>query len=731
MEIREQEGYNLLIQPAGPTLGYAPGSTQLIEKDGCWFKDLSHTGELLPYEDWRLPVEERVRDLAARLSIEQIAGLMLYSNHQAVPATSYDVSTYHGEPYQAGVTDPAEVTDHQRHFLIEDNVRHVLVTIVESPVIAARWHNNVQALVEGVGLGIPVNNSSDPRHSARKDAEFNAGGGGAVSMWPGTLGLAATFSPKLVERFAQVVSREYRLMGFVTALSPQADLCTDPRWYRCTGTFGNDPELVTAMTRAYCDGLQTSEGKFAIRDGWGYDSVVAMVKHWPGGGPCEAGRDAHYGFGKYAVYPGNQFEVHKKPFVEGAFRLAGPTRQAAAVMPYYMIPFGQTEENVANAYNHEIITHQLREKAGYEGIICTDWMVTADEKHPGIHSGKPWGVEQLSVSERHYKALQAGVDQFGGNTEKRPVLDAYEMGVSEIGQEAMEQRMRRSAARLLTNMFRTGLFENPYIDVHKTATTVGCPDFVQEGYHAQQQSVVLLKNHAQLLPLQRCRAYIPNRTCPAYRGFWGTWVAEKTTTPVPQRIAERYFNIAHSAEDADIAIVFIESPMGGSGYDVEKALRGENGYKPITLQYNDYKADTARPVSIAGGDPFEESTNRTYRGQSTHCVNQTDLLLVQQVRKEMESKPVVVVINMANPMVMSEIEPLADAILLTFDIQNQAVLDIITGVVRPTARLPFDMPRDMQTVENHCEDMPHDMACYTDADDNTYSFGFGLRYDHA
>ena len=716
--------YALLCQPNGPILGYAP-ATRLIHQDGCVFKDLSRTGVLLPYEDWRLPIAVRAHDLASRLTIDQIAGLMLYSNHQAVPATSYDISTYNGEPYTEGVTDPAAITDHQRRFLLQDNVRHLLVTIVKSPVIAAQWHNNIQALVETVGWGIPVNNSSDPRHSARKDAEFNAGGGGAVSMWPGTLGLAATFDLTLVQRFAQVMACEYRLMGFVTALSPQADICTDPRWYRCTGTFGNDPQLVTDMTRAYCDGLQTTED---TPDGWGHDSVVAMVKHWPGGAPCEAGRDAHYGFGKYAVYPGGNFQLHKRPFIEGAFQLHGPTRQAAAVMPYYMIPWQQTSENVANAYNREIITHQLRQQAHYDGVICTDWLVTADEKHPGIHSGKPWGVESLSVAERHYKALLAGVDQFGGNTEKQPILDAYEMGVRELGKETMDNRMRQSAERLLTNMFRAGLFENPYIDLAETERVVGCSEFVREGYQAQQKSIVLLKNHNALLPIMRKRAYIPSRYCPAYRGYWGTWVKETTTTPLPDTIISQYFEPVPTAADADIAIVFIDSPMGGSGYDIDKALRGENGYQPINLQYNDYTATNARRISIAGGDPFEQSNNRTYLGQTTHTINKTHLQLVQQVRYEMGNKPVIVVINMATPMVISEIEPLADAILLTFDIQNQAVLDIISGRVKPTARLPFDMPRDMQTVETHCEDTPHDMTCYTDSDGNTYSFAFGLSY---
>ena len=106
-----------------------------------------------------------------------------------------------------------------------------------------------------------------------------------------------------------MASQEYRALGIATALSPQVDLATEPRWSRFMGTFGEGVELDTDMARAYCDGFQTSYGDREIRDGWGYDSVNAMVKHWPGGASGEGGRDAHYAYGKYAVYPGKNLET--------------------------------------------------------------------------------------------------------------------------------------------------------------------------------------------------------------------------------------------------------------------------------------------------------------------------------------------------------------------------------------------------------------------------------------
>ncbi len=122
------------------------------------------------------------------------------------------------------------------------------------------------------------------------------------------IGLAATFDPDIVKRFGEIASKEYRALGIATALSPQIDMATDPRWGRFNGTFGEDPKLATDMARAYCDGFQTTRNGLDGTAGWGADSVNAMVKHWPGGGSGEGGRDAHFNFGKYAVYPGGNFE---------------------------------------------------------------------------------------------------------------------------------------------------------------------------------------------------------------------------------------------------------------------------------------------------------------------------------------------------------------------------------------------------------------------------------------
>jgi beta-glucosidase len=146
------------------------------------------------------------------------------------------------------------------------------------------------------------------------------------------------------------------------------------------------------------------------------------------------------------------------------------------------------------------------------------------------------------------------------------------------------------------------------------------------------------------------------------------------------------------------------------------------------LQYSDYTATDARAVSLAGRDPMEASANRSYRGKTTHTVNAEDMDLVVRTKQQMGDRPVIVSINILNPCVLSEIEPYADALFLTFDVQNQVVLDLVSGQCEPSALLPMQMPADMHTVEAQAEDTPRDMTCYRDADGHTYDFAFGLNW---
>lgn len=705
------EQFTLIKQTKGPDLGYnSESGVKILRIDGYAFKDLNRNGQLDAYEDWRLTPEQRAHNLATQIDIEQIAGLMLYSPHMVV--------------------NDSALSDKIRTCLLNDKMRHILVTKVKNAYTAALWHNNLQALAESQPYGIPTNNSSDPRNYTEADGEFNAGSGGDISQWPREVGLAATFDLDIIRRHAEIASIEYRALGITTTLSPQIDLSTDPRWRRFYGTFSEDADLCTDIARVYTDAFQTTQGS---KTGWGNQSVNCMAKHWPGGGTGEAGRDAHYCFGQYGVYPGNNFEEHLLPFTEGALKLDGATQQASAIMPYYTISYGidPSGKNVANGFSRYIITDLLREQYGYNGVVCTDWIITGDNPRVETMNGKPWGVEHLSINERHFEAIYAGCDQFGGNDDKMPVLAAYDIWCERFGKESAEKRFRESAERLLLNFFRVGVFENPYVDPVYTSEIVGCQEFVAEGYDAQLKSIVMLKNHNQSLPLQNgAKVYFPKRYYPASIGFFSRhqpsvahydWQIDTT-------VVKQYFELVDTPEEADFALLYIFSPEGNWGYSEEDVRQGGTGYIPISLQYEDYTATDARDVSIAGGDMKENFTNRTYLDKSESTYNRYDMEQVIQTKQLMGDKPVIVLMQPARPFIPAEIEPYSDALLLGFGVKDEAYLDILCGKAEPYGLLPMQLPKDMRTVELQMEDVAHDMECYVDADGHAYDFAFGMNW---
>ena len=701
----------LIQQTQGPDLGYNPRSgVSILYQDDYAFKDLNQNGELDIYEDWRETPSKRARDLAQQISIEQIAGLMLYSPHMVV---------------NDSVPNEKIIS-----CLLQDQMRHILVTKVKNAYTAALWHNNLQAIAEAQPFGIPTNNSSDPRNYTEADGEFNAGSGGDISQWPREIGLAATFDMDIIHRHAHIASIEYRALGITTTLSPQIDLSTDPRWRRFYGTFSEDADLCTDIARVYTDAFQTTPGS---PSGWGNQSVNCMAKHWPGGGTGEGGRDAHYCFGQYGVYPGNNFEEHLLPFTQGALQLDGPTSSAAAIMPYYTISYGidPSGENVANGYSRYIITDLLREKYGFDGVVCTDWTITADNPSVETMNGKPWGVEHLSVDERHFQAIYAGCDQFGGNDDKQPILAAYQLWCQRFGKESAEQRFRASAQRLLLNFFRVGVFENPYVDPNYTAQVVGCKEFVEEGYDAQLKSIVMLKNHQQVMPIKKgAKVYFPKRYYPASIGFFSRHQPNIAhyDWQIDTALIKQYYQLTDDPDEADFALLYIFSPEGNWGYSEKDVQQGGTGYVPISLQYEDYTATSARAQSIAGGDIKESFTNRTYLGKSDYSYNRYDMLQVIQTKQMMGDKPVIVLVQPARPFIPAEIEPYSDGLLLGFGVKDQAYLDILCGDAEPYGLLPMQLPKDMHTVETQLEDMAHDMECYTDTDGHTYDFAFGMNW---
>ncbi|MFJ5834229.1 glycoside hydrolase family 3 protein [Streptomyces sp. NPDC093089] len=312
--------------------------------------------------------------------------------------------------------------------------------------------------------------------------------------------------PELVFRFADTVRREYLSVDFRTALHPQIGLATEPRWSRQSGTFGSDAALTAELVGAYVRGLQG--------DRLGTDSVSAMVKHFPGGGPQKDGEDPHFPHGKEQVYPGGLRDLHLEPF------RAAVAAGCAQMMPYYGQPVGTDWEEVGFGFDRGVIDGLLRRELGFTGIVCTDWGLLTDAVVFGeTHEARAWGVEHLSVAGRAAKALDAGVDQFGGEQCPEVIVELMASG------RIPESRVDDSVRRLLREKFLLGLFdERRYVDPDEAAETVGRADFKAAGAAAQRRSLTVLTDGP--LPLAgRPRLYVEN-VDPAVAAAYGEVVAD-------------------------------------------------------------------------------------------------------------------------------------------------------------------------------------------------------------
>jgi beta-glucosidase len=467
--------------------------------DGTVYRDLNGNGEMDPYEDPRRPVAERVRDLLSRMTVEEKAGLLFQRQVEIGPDG--------GLVEEDTIFLPQGTT----HAIEELHLTHVYALLQPKDAAAiARWHNRLQQVAESTRLGIPITLSSDPVHA---DVHNEATGVRvpAFSEWPETIGLAALDDPDAVREFAEIAGREYRAVGIRSAIHPQIDLATDPRWARQAGTFGPDAELTARCARAYIEGFQ---GTARRGEALTATSVACMAKHFPGGGAQKDGEDPHFPYGREQVYPGGRFEEHLRPFVEAIE--AG----VAAVMPYYSLPLGlerngEAIEAVGFGFNRQVLTGILRDELGYDGVVCTDFGILTPYEVKGftVSPARAWGVEDLDTKARMAKALDAGCDQFGGELCPDVLRSLLEDGT------VSEARVDESVARLLRVKFELGLFDDPYVDEAAAAERVGDDPALAAGFRAQVSSLVLIEDRGSLLPLtETTRVFVEGSDPSAFVG---------------------------------------------------------------------------------------------------------------------------------------------------------------------------------------------------------------------
>nr|WP_082510321.1 glycoside hydrolase family 3 N-terminal domain-containing protein [Leifsonia sp. Leaf325] len=590
------------------------------------------------YRNAALPVDERVENLLGQMSLEEKAGLFF----QTMIAMSQD-----GELAPA---DPTFGLESNEAMVIGKGMTHFNVLgSAPSGELMAAWHNKVQELAATTRLGIPVTISTDPRHSF-SDNPLAGMLSGPFSSWPETVGLAAIRDEALVERFADIARQEYTAVGIRVALHPQVDLATEPRWGRQVATFGEDPELTSALGAAYIRGFQGSE--------LGAASVATMTKHFPGGGPQMDGEDAHFPHGREQVYPGGRFELHLKPF-EAAFE-AGTSQ----IMPYYGMPVGTEYEEVGFGFNKSVITGLLRERYGFDGIVCTDWGLISDSEIFGQpFPARAWGVEHLTPRERMVKIIEAGVDQFGGEAIPELLIELVESG------EISEARLDESARRLLREKFVLGLFDAPLVDVAAAGIVVGSEEFRAAGESAQRASITVLTNTEITNP-------VTDAATPALPIATGL---KLYVEGIDAAVAADYGTVVATPAEADVAIIRTHAP-----FEVRSTMF-ENFFHQGSLDFTDEAVAHLREVAA--------------------------------------SVPTIVDVHLDRPAILTPIvaSPGAPAaIVANYGANARALLDVLTGAAEAKGRLPFDLPSSMAAVEASREDVPFDTK------DPLFRFGHGL-----
>ena len=585
---------------------------KILKIDGEIFRDLNKNNSLDVYEDHRLDSKLRSDDLLNKMTIEEKVGQMFHPPFTLKPdiwMLIYEIAIRGNKSTEAQI--------------LFDNISHFNLYGNPSPAELANKINHFQEIASRSRLGVPITISSDPIHEVPKGggvASFSVDG---FSKWPSQLGFAATNNSLIIENFAQIVKEEYLAVGIRTALHPMSDLATDPRWARNFGTFGSNALLSSDMTIAYMNGFQGN----TINS----ESVLTMVKHFPGGGPQQNGLDPHLYSGRNQTYPGNNFDYHLIPFKDAI------NNNLKVIMPYYGIPIGQTNEDVAMAYNEYILTDLLREELGFSGVICSDW---------GIITGRHWGVDELSIADRYEKSINAGIDQYGGETETSYLIKLIKENIISEG------RINESVKRILVNKFELGLFDDPYVDENKIKDRVNTKKSIEAGLDAQRKSIVLLENNG-ALPLKKgMKIFVDG---------------------LDSNIAKDFGVLVKDPSDADVIIMYIHTVFNGNQ---------ESGLNRVF--------DNFLSTLFPNGDLNFNSEIHT------------------RVENYSKDKELIVVVDLNRPAILEDIKKLSSSLIGTFGVSDQIMFEGIFGEFSPTGKLPFEIPSSMESVLNQKEDVPDD-----------------------
>ena len=739
----------------GPTIGVT--TCGVIVKDGLYFKDMDNDGILSPYEDWRLDDEVRAADMVKHLPLKQQAGLVLNTlwntpmsltregakdeNGNLVPAKifkQYDPTEPEPKGILPGVSMRVDDTDILEKKLAAGVYRGEMRA---EAGMAALYHNLATQYVEYEacqgGVAIPYSLHTNPINIGYPDFL----GMGAAVMGDGNF--------DLVYEMADTDRKMMAACGLNIMYGPQVDVSTDPRWPRNSGTYGERPEITAGITRELVRGYQNGE------DGLKEGAIALTVKHFPGDGPAENGFEPHLPIGQWRLYPteGSMEKYHLPPF-QAAFDM-----KASSIMPdysrvgtdgrsvpqYYKGKRTSTEE-VPSTYSKELITDLARDVMGFEGYVNSD---------SGITSVQIYGVEHLSVPERYAKAISAGTDVIGGNSDSDNIVKAVENGF--LPREDLD----RANYRRLLSLFKQKRVDNPYLDPDE-ADRVRAENFEgakKAAYKACQKEVVLAKNHDGVLPMAKGKkvyvAVFSGENAGAIiaqmmgAGIAGEDNDEKLRKQLQALLAAKGYEIVESAEECDYCYLHVW-PQQNNIVFVQRSM-------PV-IELVDGLMHEEREVNKSQKKTGNKIPIYTLRGVDT--IPQ----LAETVHKN--GGKVIATCVVCNPWILDKLEPYVDGLTFQYTVSPVAMgnalgaqMDVLSGEFNPTGKMSLTMvssPEVIAITEKEIDGVirevcasPNDVPgydkdqyidpailakvkggsyAYCDADGNYYRSGFGLRY---
>lgn len=748
MAKKASENLKYYQNPNGPAVAVV--SRKIIEKDGLYFKDIDGTGEVTAVNDWRLSPDERAKAYVKSLTVEEKIAQLFISDWRMGPKYPAPVPGHVAIPDESGILDDAEMhgktifgEQHQpgTTTLIKDWFsRHFILRANPTPDDLADFLNQLHAVAEECDRFVPVQAASNSRNENGEVVYGMNDAAGVFATWPGTMGIAAAVKGDgdnltIIDKFADCIRREWDATGLKKGYMYMADVVTDPRWQRTYGTFGEDPVLVEKIMEHLIPGIQGSE------EGVTTDGVSVTIKHFPGGGPRENGFDPHYAAGQWNVYatPGSLQKYHLPTFRPAV------KYNAASIMPYYSKPAAaksaeqldlngnKVEMNPYGfAYNKFFVDKMLRKDMGFKGYINSD---------TGIVHNMCWGVDMLALPERvGFAVTQSGVDLISGLFDNAVGMESYNRGKNGyydtnpapegFKKEDLvltDESIDRAVSRTLAELFRQGMFENPYRDPKKAVEAVSNEADWKEAAEIHRKSVVLLKNDG-ILPLTAEK--LNGKKVYAEAFCKKAEAGEAAAKALREMLCD--VTLTDDYNEADIAILMV-SPSSGD-------------YFSATMGYLE--------LDICEGKTVCDVDNEGKPVEATHIeTTLTGANKIADIAKAVHANggKVIANINVTLAWEVGNVERNVDALTVGFDTYPSATLDVMFGRFAPVGKLPITLPKGDEVLKVNADGvcispndvpgydkdayMPDSMKdengkayAYRDTAGNYYELNFGLKY---